>query len=78
MAEKKASRKRIKIVFVPQFCGNATKFYSIADASAAAEVYSQQVRYGCEAFLCERCKVYHVRGKVRPASTCDNFELGLS
>jgi hypothetical protein len=71
--------KRVKIVFFEPRCGSATKFSTEAKAAEAAEEYSQQVRYQCEAFFCDKehptnnknrratggC--WHVRGKQRPS-----------
>ena len=45
--------KRIKIVFF-DVCWSATKFSTQAKAEKAAEKYSQQVRYQCEAFSCDK------------------------
>jgi len=75
-------KKGVKIVFFA-LCGNSTKFLSLTTAQEAAEIQSHLVGYACEPFLCEKgCPretrsgapnpdkpVYHIRGKVRPAST---------
>jgi hypothetical protein len=54
-------QSRIKIVFFER-CDSADRFWTLADAEAAAAEYSADRQYGCEAFRCEKCKaVWHVR-----------------
>ena len=75
--------KKIKIVFF-ELCHSATRFVRQEDAEAAAITYSRQNGYGCEAFYCERGHPnknggdvgpgWHVRGKIRPAATVENFQ----
>jgi hypothetical protein len=71
-------KSRIKIVFTecpgPLFAeqggterlltkSGATRFNSLEMAEAAAREYSVDRGYACEVFHCERCNVYHVRGR---------------
>jgi hypothetical protein len=46
--------------------GNSTEFPSLEKASVAAEEYSLEHGYPCEAFLCEHCKHFHVRQNQTP------------
>jgi hypothetical protein len=61
---------KVKIVFFER-CDSASRFYSLADAEAAAAQYSADRRYGCEAFHCEKCsaeKYNRAPWHVRPRS----------
>jgi hypothetical protein len=93
---KERYKSRVKIVFTtcPGLCyieGNnrgmhlptksaASRFYSSEMAEEAAREYGDDRGYACEAFFCEKCNVWHVRGrnfgahvpspKARPVAKC--------
>jgi hypothetical protein len=48
----------------------ASRFCSLEMAEAAAREYSEDRGYECEAFRCDRCSAFHVRGK--------NFHSGIT
>jgi hypothetical protein len=77
---------KTKIVFF-NVCARASRFKSRTKAEEAAEIYSQQARYGCEAFLCEKQHptkngrpvgdCWHVRGVRRPG-TAEKIETRVA
>jgi hypothetical protein len=46
--------------------GGATRFYTLAEADAAAEKYSSDRGYLCEGFFCEACEYFHVGPSQAP------------
>jgi hypothetical protein len=67
-------KSRTKIQFTDVCFGSSTKYVRLEEASAAAEKYSRDRGYQCQACWCEKCKRFHVRQRQAPPGSIPDEE----